>query len=110
MKLQLQTLQIEAVSLQTVLFAVKTCSKYHRDRVPIILQTWAADVPHVRFYSDRADPGIPTIDTGVPNTETGHCDKLLAIFASIGAELRRDGRLDRSIAWVVLADDDTLFK
>lgn len=101
---------MEPVPLQSVLFAVKTCTKYHSDRVPIIQQTWAADVPHVRFYSDSADPRIPTIDTGVPNTETGHCDKLLAIFRAIAAELRRDGRLDQRIAWVVLADDDTLLK
>lgn len=99
-----------AVHLRTVLFAVKTCSKYHADRVPIIQQTWARSVRHVRFYSDRADAGIPTIDTGVPNTDTGHCAKLMAIFMAIRDELRRDAALSAHIAWIVLADDDTLFK
>lgn len=103
--------QLEPVDLDTVLFAVKTCSKYHADRVPIVRQTWVPHVQHIRFYSDVAEPAIPTLATGVPNTETGHCAKLMAIFRSIRTELR-EGRsgIGGQIAWIVLADDDTLFK
>lgn len=80
------------------------------DRVPIIQQTWATRVQHLRFYSDRIDPRIPTISTGIPNTETGHCAKLIAIFRAIRAELETNLVLSAAIEWIVLADDDTLFK
>jgi len=33
-------------------FAVKTCSKYHKDRIPIVKHTWAKYVFHIGFYSD----------------------------------------------------------
>jgi Fringe-like. len=33
-------------------FAVKTCSKYHKDRIPIVKHTWAKHVFHIGFYSD----------------------------------------------------------
>lgn len=39
--------------------------------VPVVKKTWAKDAVLLEFYSDIADPGIPTIDLGIPNTESG---------------------------------------
>lgn len=33
-------------------FAVKTCSKYHKDRIPVVKHTWAKYVLHIGFYSE----------------------------------------------------------
>lgn len=44
--------QNASVAVQHVLFAVKTWSKNHVDRVPIIQRTWARDVKFLRYYSD----------------------------------------------------------
>lgn len=37
---------------ENILFAVKTCSKFHSERVPVIKSTWSRDAKHIRFYSD----------------------------------------------------------
>lgn len=39
--------------------------------VPVIKKTWEKDALHLEYYSDHADPSIPTINLGVPNTERG---------------------------------------
>lgn len=39
--------------------------------VPVIKKTWEKDAFFIEYYSDHADPSIPTIDIGVPNTERG---------------------------------------
>lgn len=39
--------------------------------VPVVQQTWAKDAVLLEFYSDTDDPAIPTINLGVPNTESG---------------------------------------
>lgn len=41
------------------------------DQVPVIKKTWEKDALFLEYYSDHADPSIPTIDIGVPNTERG---------------------------------------
>lgn len=35
-------------------FAVKTWSQNHKDRVPVIQNTWAKDTKYIRYYSDVA--------------------------------------------------------
>jgi UDP-glucose:O-linked fucose beta-1,3-glucosyltransferase len=90
------------VPANDVVFAVRTYSGFHGTRVPIVQSTWAAGLPRIVYYSDVADPGIPTVATGVANVTTGHCEKLAAVLRL----LRRDHRDAR---WFVLADDDTLF-
>ena len=90
------------VSASHVVFAVRTYSGFHGTRVPIVKSTWGKDLPRVVYYSDVADPAIPTVATGVANVKTGHCEKLAAVLRL----LRRDHADAR---WVVLADDDTLF-
>lgn len=39
--------------------------------VPVIKKTWEKDALFLEYYSDHADPSIPTINLGVPNTERG---------------------------------------
>ncbi|XP_037042574.1 beta-1,3-glucosyltransferase [Bradysia coprophila] len=92
---------------ENILFAVKTCSKFHFDRVPVIQSTWRRDVKLIRFYSDVTDSTIPTINTLIPNTEAGHCDKALSIFDLILKEISSNASLS-TVKWVVLSDDDTL--
>ncbi|KAM9455945.1 beta-1,3-glucosyltransferase isoform 2-T2 [Clarias gariepinus] len=90
------------VKRQDLFVAVKTCLKFHRDRVPVVKRTWAKDAALLEFYSDSADPDIPTTYLGVPNTESGHCAKTFAI-------LRRFVSGDVTQApWLLLVDDDTL--
>lgn len=33
-------------------FAVKTCRKYHKDRIPIVKDTWGKYAFHIGFYSE----------------------------------------------------------
>lgn len=94
----------DPVIKESMYFAVKTCSKYHKDRIPIVKHTWAKHVFHIGFYSDSEDASIPTIDLGVPNTEHGHCGKTMAILKHIA--LIASSIPD--IRWVVVADDDTI--
>lgn len=92
------------VAKESMYFAVKTCSKYHKDRIPVVKHTWAKYVLHIGFYSESKDASIPTIDLGVPNTEHGHCGKTMAMLkhiAMIAPSLQ-------DVRWVVIADDDTI--
>ncbi|XP_026993331.1 beta-1,3-glucosyltransferase isoform X2 [Tachysurus fulvidraco] len=90
------------VKSEDLFVAVKTCQKFHQDRVPVVKKTWAKDAALLEYYSDIADPTIPTIDLGVSNTESGHCAKTFAI-------LRRfvSGEVTQA-PWLLLVDDDTL--
>uniref|UniRef100_A0A1S4H2B8 Fringe-like glycosyltransferase domain-containing protein n=1 Tax=Anopheles gambiae TaxID=7165 RepID=A0A1S4H2B8_ANOGA len=97
----------DPTEVDQIMFAVKTCSKYHKDRVPALKQTWTRYVQHLRYFSDVDDPTIPTIATSVPNSSAGHCAKTLEILQLIGDELRYNGSL-QAIRWVMLVDDDTI--
>ncbi|XP_053374894.1 beta-1,3-glucosyltransferase-like [Mercenaria mercenaria] len=83
--------------------AVKTCEKFHSDRVPIVLETWAQETSNIEFYSEKEDRSIPTIDLGIPNTERGHCGKTMAIMKRVVTtpELMKK-------QWLLIADDDTI--
>ncbi|XP_029700164.1 beta 3-glucosyltransferase a isoform X2 [Takifugu rubripes] len=92
----------DPVKKEDLFVAVKTCKKFHSERVPVIKKTWEKDALFLEYYSDHADPSIPTTDIGVPNTERGHCGKTFAIlqrFLSGSAPKTR---------WLVVVDDDTL--
>uniref|UniRef100_A0A3Q3WYX0 Fringe-like glycosyltransferase domain-containing protein n=1 Tax=Mola mola TaxID=94237 RepID=A0A3Q3WYX0_MOLML len=92
----------EPVKKEDIFVAVKTCKKFHGERVPVIKKTWEKDALFLEYYSDHADPSIPTIDIGVPNTERGHCGKTFAILQRF---------LSSSVPktkWLVVVDDDTL--
>ncbi|KAM6179025.1 beta-1,3-glucosyltransferase [Rhynchocyon petersi] len=90
------------VKKEDIFVAVKTCKKFHGDRIPVVKQTWAAQAGLLEYYSDHADSSIPTVDLGVPNTDRGHCGKT---FAILGRFLNRSR--DR-VPWLVIVDDDTL--
>ncbi|XP_026856659.2 beta-1,3-glucosyltransferase isoform X2 [Electrophorus electricus] len=90
------------VAREDIFVAVKTCQKFHSDRVSVVKKTWAKDAALLEYYSDISDPAIPTVDLGVPNTERGHCAKTFAIlrrFAWGGVT---------GAPWLLLVDDDTL--
>ncbi|KDR24431.1 Beta-1,3-glucosyltransferase [Zootermopsis nevadensis] len=85
-------------------FAVKTCRKYHKDRIPIVKDTWGKYAFHIGFYSESEDSAVPTINLGVPNTEHGHCRKTMAILKHISLT----APTIPDVKWVVVADDDTI--
>lgn len=92
----------EPVKREDIFVAVKTCRKFHSDRVPVIKKTWEKDAFFIQYYSDHADPSIPTVDIGVPNTERGHCGKTFAILERfLSASVPKT-------TWLVIVDDDTL--
>ncbi|KAG8225267.1 hypothetical protein J437_LFUL006500, partial [Ladona fulva] len=93
-------------SPESVYFAVKTCSKFHHDRIPVIKSTWGKYAAHINYFSDVEDPVIPTINLGIPNTEHGHCDKTKAIIKHISEKIKDQDLIN--IKWVVLVDDDTI--
>ncbi|KAI3373191.1 hypothetical protein L3Q82_006500 [Scortum barcoo] len=92
----------DPVSKKDVFVAVKTCQKFHSERVPVVKATWEEDAGFLEYYSDVTDASIPTISLGMPNTERGHCGKTFAI-------LRRF--LSKAVPeadWLLIVDDDTL--
>ncbi|XP_067306564.1 beta 3-glucosyltransferase a isoform X2 [Pseudorasbora parva] len=94
----------QPVRTENIFVAVKTCKKFHSDRVPVVKKTWSKQAALLEYYSDYADPSIPTINLGVPNTERGHCGKTFAI-------LRRF--LSSHVPntdWLLVVDDDTLIR
>uniref|UniRef100_A0A8B9HQV4 Beta 3-glucosyltransferase a n=1 Tax=Astyanax mexicanus TaxID=7994 RepID=A0A8B9HQV4_ASTMX len=54
----------EPVPQEHIFVAVKTCKKFHSERVPVVKKTWEKQASHLEYYSDHADPSIPTIDLG----------------------------------------------
>ncbi|XP_028400737.1 beta-1,3-glucosyltransferase-like isoform X2 [Dendronephthya gigantea] len=91
------------VDLNDLFFAVKTTKKFHKDRVPIIKNTIGQHTSRVVYYSETIDPSIPTEDTGVPNTESGHCSKLWSIMRKSKVNKKGNGT-----KWLVVVDDDTI--
>lgn len=92
------------VKKEDVFVAVKTCKKFHGDRIPVVKQTWERQAALIEYYSDYAESSIPTVDLGVPNTERGHCGKTFAILERF-LNYSHD-----KIPWLVIVDDDTLIR
>ncbi|XP_063822108.1 beta-1,3-glucosyltransferase [Ostrinia nubilalis] len=93
-----------AIPQESVFFAVKTWSGFHGTRARVVKKTWGRYVTHLQFYSDKDDPSLPAVDTGIPNSKTGHCLKTVAILKQA---LKRVYKLPH-IKWIFLADDDTI--
>ena len=93
------------VDMNDLFFAVKTTLKYHKDRVPVIKNTIGQHTSRVVYYSETVDPSIPTEDTGVPNTESGHCAKLWAIMKNSKVNKKASGK-----KWLIVVDDDTILR
>ncbi|XP_064158397.1 beta 3-glucosyltransferase a isoform X2 [Anguilla rostrata] len=92
----------DPVKKEDIFVAVKTCKKFHEERVPVVKRTWERHAALLEYYSDYADPSIPTIDLGVPNTERGHCGKTFAILERFVSEAVPH------TDWLLIVDDDTL--
>ncbi|KAL4691088.1 hypothetical protein H8959_014049 [Pygathrix nigripes] len=90
------------VKKEDIFVAVKTCKKFHGDRIPIVKQTWESQASLIEYYSDYTENSIPTVDLGIPNTDRGHCGKTFAILE------RFLNRSHDKTAWLVIVDDDTL--
>ncbi|XP_055944901.1 beta-1,3-glucosyltransferase-like isoform X1 [Argiope bruennichi] len=90
-----------AISSKEISIGVKTCKKFHKDRVKVLLNTWAHDVKNLLMFSDTEDKTIPTIKVNVKNVASGHCEKTLSIM-----KFYIDNNM--SFNWLVIADDDTL--
>lgn len=92
------------VTKDSIYFAVKTCSKFHSNRVPVLQSTWGRDAVHIEYFSDKLDDTIPTTVLDVPNTERGHCQKTMTIFKYLSKKLLSN----KAVKWIALTDDDTL--
>ncbi|XP_058041602.1 beta-1,3-glucosyltransferase [Ahaetulla prasina] len=92
----------DPVKKTDIFIAVKTCRKFHGDRIPIVKQTWEGEATFIEYYSDYAESSIPTVDIGIPNTERGHCGKTFAILE------RFLNHSPAKMPWLVIVDDDTL--
>uniref|UniRef100_A0A8C6NJN1 Beta 3-glucosyltransferase a n=1 Tax=Nothobranchius furzeri TaxID=105023 RepID=A0A8C6NJN1_NOTFU len=77
-------------------------SIFIRDKTVQVSKTWEKDALFLEYYSDHADPSIPTINLGVPNTERGHCGKTFAILQRFLSNAVPNTK------WLVVVDDDTL--
>ncbi|XP_075448266.1 beta-1,3-glucosyltransferase [Ascaphus truei] len=90
------------VRKKDIFVAIKTCKRFHKDRIPVVKLTWEKQAAHFQYYSDFADDTIPTIDLGIPNVERGHCGKTFAILE------RFLNDSTSQTPWLVIVDDDTL--
>ena len=89
---------------KNTLFAVKTCSKFHQERLPVIKETWGQAALQIMYFSEVTDSEIGTIKLeGVTNTERGHCHKTMEIIKYFNKEA-----LKNNWQWLVIADDDTI--
>ena len=89
---------------KNTLFAVKTCEKFHQERLPVIKDTWGQAALQIMYFSEITDPEIGTIQLdGVTNTERGHCHKTMEIIKYFNKEASKN-----DWKWLVIADDDTI--
>nr|XP_022912660.1 beta-1,3-glucosyltransferase [Onthophagus taurus] len=93
----------DPVPNKSIYFAVKTCLKFHGDRVPAIKNTWGKHATLVRFFSDAEDKTIPTIDQRTSNPKD-LCLKTTDIIRRAAEEMREL----QDVRWLVIVDDDTI--
>ncbi|XP_039292917.1 beta-1,3-glucosyltransferase-like isoform X4 [Nilaparvata lugens] len=95
----------DPIPKENIFFAVKTCAKFHQDRVPVVKSTWAKQTVFIEFFSHVQDTEIPTTAVSVNNTKVGHCRKTFEILGLVNERIKKELP---SIKWVMMADDDTL--
>ena len=87
------------------MFAVKTCKKYHKERLSIVHETWGKSALNIKYFSEASSKKYNT--TVLPevhkNTNEGHCLKTYAILKYFKEEYEKMGW-----KWLVIADDDTI--
>ena len=90
---------------EKTLFAVKTCEKYHSERLPIVFETWGQAAVNIEYFSEVSDPvyGTKVLPEVKQNTERGHCMKTEAILRYF-----KNNKKVHGWEWLVIADDDTL--
>ena len=90
---------------EKVLFAVKTCKKYHKERLPVIFQTWGKAALNVEYFSDVAEARYRTkvLPEVYRNTEIGHCLKTEAILKYFNKNM-----VVKGWKWLIIVDDDTI--
>ena len=82
--------------------AVKTCTKFHEDRLQAVSKTWGPLVKNIEMISDTVDDNLNTIVLPYTvNTENGHCNKTLAI-------LEHFSKMEDTMKYLVIVDDDTI--
>ena len=88
--------------LQDSLVAVKTCTKYHEERLDAVMKTWGDLVPNLELISDSMEEKFRTkVLPYTINTENGHCNKTMAI-------LEYFDQLEPPLSFLVIVDDDTV--
>ncbi|XP_033199394.1 beta-1,3-glucosyltransferase [Bombus vancouverensis nearcticus] len=92
-----------SVTTENIYFAVKTCSKFHIERIPVIKRTWAKYATNIGYFSDIADKHLPDSFI-VPNTTQGHCAKTYSILVQADKILKK-----KNLNWLIISDDDTIF-
>ncbi|CAG9771603.1 unnamed protein product [Ceutorhynchus assimilis] len=90
--------------ISSIFFAIKTCQKFHDERLRVVQKTWLEYTVNTAIFSDVTDSGIPTLSLDVPNTEQGHCQKTMAILQYALKIFDNN----RKLRWLVLVDDDTI--
>ena len=97
--------ECEDTAEQDIMFAVKTCEKFHETRIPVMWKTWGKYAKYVKVYSDKQDDNAQTIKlpnwVEPPGNVFFGCNKTLSVLKHF---------LDDSHhhAWLVLVDDDTV--
>ncbi|KAL1494728.1 hypothetical protein ABEB36_010277 [Hypothenemus hampei] len=94
------------VDVSTIFFAIKTCKRFHENRVTVVKNTWYNYAKHKMFFSDVEDSNIPTVSLNVANTEQGHCQKTMEILKYTLKEFQKNPLLK----WLALIDDDTILR
>ncbi|XP_006620379.2 beta-1,3-glucosyltransferase [Apis dorsata] len=92
-----------SITSKNIYFAVKTCAKFHIERIPIIKKTWAKYAINIGYFSDIADKYL-TDAFIVSNTTQGHCAKTYNILVEASKILKK-----KNLNWLIISDDDTLF-
>ncbi|XP_030750594.1 beta-1,3-glucosyltransferase isoform X1 [Sitophilus oryzae] len=89
--------------VSSIFFAVKTCQKFHVDRIKAVKKTWGQFASKIMYFSDVEDASVPTVSLGVKNTDHGHCEKTMSILKFVEDMLQ-----ESQFTWLVLVDDDTV--
>lgn len=95
--------QLNAFANKTF-FGVKTCKKFHKERLSVIFDTWTKAILNIQYFSEEADPEYQTSTLpGVRNTERGHCKKTMSIIEHFYNLTKT-----HNYEWLVITDDDTI--
>ena len=93
--------------LQDSLVAVKTCTKFHDERLEVVMKTWGGLVPNIELISDSEEEKFQTkVLPYTINTENGHCNKTMAILEYFDQLETATGD---PLSFLVIVDDDTIF-